>query len=315
MGLALGICACIVIYLITAYEFSFDKFHPDGNRIYRIVGELQKPNGYKEFLNSPISDVAGFQDEIPGFAAKAGFYNYGDPITITDGEHSVKKFDNRIDNTYTPATIITPADYFSVFYYQWLQGNKTVLNEPFTVVLSEKSARQYFGDIPLLQIIGKTVTYGDSLQVHVAGIVKDWAGNTDFGYTDFISISTATHSFLKNEIPTADWNSLSPHRSMAFVKLDRGTTAAQIDSRFASFIKKHIKAPEGASLTMRLQPLSNIHFTTDFHRGDDGDSFRKPYRPTLFAIMGVAMLFCFLRSSILSICLRHSLYNAQKKSA
>jgi hypothetical protein len=143
MGLALGICACIVIYLITAYEFSFDKFRPDGNRIYRIVGELQRPNGEKGFLNSPISDVAGFQHEIPGFAAKAGFYNYGDPVTITDGDQPAKKFNNRIDNTYTPATIITPADYFDVFSYQWLQGNKTVLNNPFTVVLSEKSARLY----------------------------------------------------------------------------------------------------------------------------------------------------------------------------
>ena len=39
LGLALGICACIVIYIITSYEFSFDRFHPDKERIYRITGE------------------------------------------------------------------------------------------------------------------------------------------------------------------------------------------------------------------------------------------------------------------------------------
>ncbi len=171
-----------------------------------------------------------------------------------------------------------------------MAGNPQVLNEPFKVVLSEKRAHTYFGDIPLNSIIGKTVIYDDSLRVSVAGIVKDWTENTDFGYTDFISISTATHSFLKNQIATDDWISLSPHRSMAFVKLTKGVRASQINNRFASFIKKNVKLNNpGASLNMQLQPLTDIHFTTDFHRGDDGDNFRKPYLPTLYALMGVAL--------------------------
>ena len=139
-------------------------------------------------------------------------------------------------------------------------------------------------------MIGKTVIYDDSLQVSVAGIVKDWTENTDFGYTDFISISTATHSFLKNQIPTEDWSSLSPHQSMAFVKLAKGITAEQVNNSFASFIKEHVKLHNaGSSLSMQLQPLTDIHFTTDFHRGDDGDDFRKAYLPTLYALMGVAL--------------------------
>ncbi len=48
-GLALGICACMVIYLITSYEFSLDRFHKDGDRIYRIVGELQR--SYLHFVH------------------------------------------------------------------------------------------------------------------------------------------------------------------------------------------------------------------------------------------------------------------------
>jgi putative ABC transport system permease protein len=73
LGLALGICACIVIYLITSYEFSFDKFHTDRERIYRIVGNMQRSTGESEFINTTFSDVAGFKDQIPGFEARAGF--------------------------------------------------------------------------------------------------------------------------------------------------------------------------------------------------------------------------------------------------
>ena len=289
LGLALGICACVVIYLITNYELSFDRFHPDSDRIYRIVGEVQRSGSEKQFLNSPFADVAGFQNQIPGFEAKTGVYSYGAGVSIQNGKETFKKFSGRIEGTYVTSSVITWPEYFDVFKYQWLEGSAQVLNEPFKVVLSDKRAHQYFGDILLSSMIGKTVIYDDSLRVSVAGIVKDWTGNTDFGYTDFISISTATNSFLKNQISTEEWSSLNPHRSMAFVKLSKGVADTQINSRFTSFIDKNVKPDPGSKLAMYLQPLTDIHFTNDFHRDDDGDNFRKPYLPELYALMGVAL--------------------------
>jgi putative ABC transport system permease protein len=290
LGLALGICSCVVIFLITSYDFSFDKFHPDRDRIYRIVGEMQNSSGQKNFLNSPINDVGGFQNQIPGFDAASGIYSLGADVTIPKANQPSKKFNSRIEGSYVASNVITWPQYFDIFNYKWLAGNAQVLNEPFKVVLTENRAHQYFGNISVSSMIGRSVIYDDSLQVSVAGVVKDWTGNTDFGYTDFISISTATHSFLKNHIPTEDWNSLSPHQSMAFVKLAPHVTPGQIDKRFAAFIKTHVKLPmDGSKLRMYLQPLSGIHFTSDFHRGDDGDNFRKAYLPALYALMGVAL--------------------------
>jgi putative ABC transport system permease protein len=288
-GLALGICACIVIFLVASYDFSFDKFHPDKERIYRVVGEAQNGANERQFLNCPISFVAGLQTQIPGFESSAGFHFYDGRIGIPDGTRPAKKFDNQIPGSWQSSTIITWPQYFEIFKYQWLAGKPEVLNEPNKMVLSEKRARQYFGPIPLDQIMGKTVVFDDSLKVTVGGIVKDWDQNTDFGFTDFISISTATHSFLKSWIPTEDWSSLQPHNAQAFVKLVPGTTAAQINQRFAVFVNK-IKFPDPAiHLTMRLQALNDIHFTTELHRTDDGDNFRKPYMPTLYILMSVAL--------------------------
>ena len=169
LGLALGICACIVVYLITSFELSFDKFHPDKERIYRIVGELQRSSGEKEFLNSLIPDVAGFQKQIPGFEAEAGFHLYGPSIKIPDGDKPAKKFDNSIEGSYSTSVIITWPQYFDVFKYDWLVGNAAVLNEPYKVVLSENKAHKYFGNIALDKMIGKTVIYDDSLLVTVSG--------------------------------------------------------------------------------------------------------------------------------------------------
>jgi putative ABC transport system permease protein len=46
--LAVGICACICIYVIVHFEFSYDSFHPGGKRIYRVMGSLTWPSGEKE---------------------------------------------------------------------------------------------------------------------------------------------------------------------------------------------------------------------------------------------------------------------------
>lgn len=288
LGLALGICGCVVLYLITDYEFSFDRHRPDGDRIYRIVGNRTSPDGEEGFLNSPYDDVAGFQTQIPGFESEAALYGYDGKISIPQQGQLARNFENHIPGSlYQRNTVFTWSSFFAVFNYQWLAGNARTLDAPNTLVLTESRARLYFGDLPPAEMIGKTILYDDTISVHVTGVVRDYQGNTDIGYTDFLSIPTAVRSGL---IPTADWTSLSPHRSMAFVKLVRGVSPNQINKEFSAFVKEHVKLRRaGTKLTYYLQPLANLHFTLDFHRGDDGDGWRKPYMPTLYAMMGVAV--------------------------
>src|SRR5205823_3695837 len=152
-------CACIVIFLITSFDFSFDQFHPDKDRIYRIVGDAQNVAGEKYFLNNIVPDVAGFQNQIPGFDATAAFHSYGGNITIPGDSSRLKKFENKIEGSYSSTAILTWPSYFSIFSYQWLEGNPQSLNEPFRVVLTESRAKKYFGNIPLHKMIGKTVIY------------------------------------------------------------------------------------------------------------------------------------------------------------
>jgi len=289
LGLAFGICTCITIYLITSYELNFDKFHPDRERIFRIVGEMQRASGEKEFLNCPVLHPAELEGSIPGFESSAGLHTFGEKITVPD-DKKTKVFENKIDLSYQSTAIITWPSYFDIFKYQWLIGNQQSLSEPFKVVLTESRARKYFGNIPLDQVIGKTIIYADSLPVHVSGIVKDWDQNTDLGYTDFISIGTAVHSFLKNQIPTDDWSSIRPHNGNVWVKLANEASVTKVNKQLEAFVHKYAKEmPPGTKYALYLQPLSEIHFTSEFHRGDDGDDFRKPYLPTLYVLMGVAL--------------------------
>jgi hypothetical protein len=111
LGLAIGICVCIVIYLIGRYELSFDNFHPDANRIYRIVGDVQDKDGNVIFLNSPFREVAGIEHLIGGFETKAAFHVFGSTISVPSANGPVMKiYGNRQEGSYALATILTGPD-------------------------------------------------------------------------------------------------------------------------------------------------------------------------------------------------------------
>ena len=201
LGLALGICSCIVIYLVAQFELSTDDFHPDAARIYRIIDERQENNGdvYRD-ANIPPGTAQTVREKMPGVETSAAYHFYQATITIPDSADPKKKFDNKLEGRSTPSTIIAEPQYFAIFKYDWLAGNATAVREPNTVVLSETKARKYFGATPLQELIGKEMVYNDSLRVRVAGIVKDWKGTTDFPFSEFISFSTIENGFLPKDI-------------------------------------------------------------------------------------------------------------------
>src|ERR1700709_1667988 len=93
LGLALGISACLIIYLITSFELSYDTFHPDKDRIYRIVTTMQDQQGTKSEDASGITALPlAARNELSGFEEATGFYNYFAKVTIPGAGNSAKKF-------------------------------------------------------------------------------------------------------------------------------------------------------------------------------------------------------------------------------
>ena len=148
-GLALGICSCIVIYLVAAYEFSFDAFHPDKNRIYRVMADVTEHAGGDKlhFGKLPLGVSKNGRAEITGLDAIAGVIPYNSRISIPDNNDAPKHFDSRSPESHFITTVIAQPQYFTIFKYQWLAGNpSTALDAPLKVVLTENKARQYFGN-------------------------------------------------------------------------------------------------------------------------------------------------------------------------
>ena len=236
MGLALGICGCLVIYLIASFEFSFDTFHPDEDRIYCV--DISAPNlrdggrGHMNAVPPPMPEA--IRNDLAGLEKAAAFQPYQTKVKIKDGDRVVRHFDE------TDAIIAQP-DYFDILPYTWLSGNKkTALTEPMSVVLTQSRAKTYFGNLPPARMIGKTIIYNDSLMVRVTGILQDWNKNSDFNFSDFISFSTIKSSFLKHQFGQSKWDIMTGMQEL--IKLPVSVRPAQIDAQFRSFVKKYIDA-------------------------------------------------------------------------
>ncbi|SFC10444.1 ABC transporter permease [Spirosoma endophyticum] len=283
-GLTLGVTACLVIYVITNYELSYDTFHPDSERIYRLVGEAQfGPTGEKHPVGFPPNAVPlALRQEVSGIETIAAFHSVESDVLIPNGSQKPKRFESRRRTGGNADIIVAEPQYFDILKYEWLAGNpKTALNDPFKVVLSEQKAHKYFGDLPLEQILGKEVIYVDSVRVSVAGIVKDWSQPTDFTFTDFISFATIRASQLKREINLDQWNDIWS-ASQALVKLPKGVTPDQLAVPFQQFSRNHIQ--KEVKFEPGLQPLSDLHFNDDYQ-----DNYsRKAHLPTLYGLMAVA---------------------------
>ncbi len=291
-GLALGVCACIVIFLVSNYELTFDNFHQDKERIYHIGQKFAQVSWISSRVPPPMP--AALRQEIGGFEAVAGFYPYDATMTIRsrDGKKS-QRFTSDIVGSDQSSVIITDPHFFDIFKYAWLAGNPgTSLNDPFKVVLSESKARTYFGSLSYNNIIGREIIYNDSLRVTVSGIVKDWNKNTDFPFADLISYSSInSSSFLKAIYRTDAWGDVPGNPPiLAMVKFSKTATTEQVNRQLEAFVKRHMPANPGGQSRFMLEPLSDIHFNADYSH----DDVRKAHKPTLYILMGIALFILLL---------------------
>jgi predicted permease len=303
LGLTLGVLACLVIYLFVSFEFSFDKGHPDGDRIYRLVRIFTNPNGEEgpgTGLTPPLA--TDLQRELPGFGTVASIYvddsrvivpnanrNQSPTAQATPREQAPRTFSELRPGELHHIAFVQPS-LMTIFPRKWLAGNpNTALNNPFSLVLTRTEAERYFGGNNPQEWMGRTVVYHDSLTVSVTGIIDEWAQNSDLQFTDLLSYSTIATSFLQKDMN--GWNMWETD-AQAYVKLDPNVTPAQAERKFPAFVDAH-KQQKDEKIRLALQPLADIHFNSEYN-----DNYgRRAHKPTLYALIGIA-LFILLIASI-----------------
>lgn len=254
VGLTIGISASVVIGLMIFYDTTFDTFHKDSDRIYRVVSDFSDPE--ESFSNSGVT--LALEDEIKddsNFETVGSFYI-----------ERPSKVENKALNSefkWPSFVIYTDENYFKIFDYNFLAGDKDhVLTRPNTVILTEQRATNYFPNTAPADIIGKTLVYNDSLQITVTGIVENFKQRTDFVFEEFISKPTLLQTRLRGQILEKNWNNTNSD-SQLFVKINANANLQTIQNTLDNLAKEHTDEDSkkyGEERKFALQPLADIHF-------------------------------------------------------
>ena len=291
LGLSLGICICIVIYLIAHFELATDRFHPGRQRIYRVVEVVKDHNApVEEAASAPVDLSLMAGNRLTGVETITSYALYAASIEIQGKDHKKVRFDNEVEGSHLPSTILAGPEYFRIFQYKWLAGNPaTALAAPNTVVLTRSKALKYFGNGSPQEWIGRNLTFNDSLTVRVTGIIRDWTAPTDLPFTEFISFSSRNGGFLREKLfPEGGHNGFSPFFSRAFVQLLPGSSPVRVNAQIHALAKLHPSEP-GIRYDLTLQPLSDIHFYAGI-----ADGIHKAHLPTLYTLMGIGIFILLL---------------------
>lgn len=264
ISLAIGFSASFVIAAIIYYDFSFDKFHPDGERIYRITTAFQSPEG--NYYNPGVAVPLGKslqENKLAEIETVA-------PVFTTYPLHVKNETTEKI-YTNPDYVVYTDAGYFETFGYQWLAGNAfDILSEPNEIVLTENRAKKYFPGIVNDDIIGSNLVYNDTIPVKVTGIVANFKERTDLVFEEFISIKTADKADMTGAVADANWNNTNS-ASQLFVKLTNTKNLKQVNDELKTLSISHADKDQMARGNKRvfyMQPLNKLHFDQDYYTFD-----------------------------------------------
>ncbi len=283
LGLAVGLAACLVILLLVRYEFSYDRHHPDAERIFRVTTEM-------DFGSLGWIKSGGVYAPLP--AVLRGEFTGLSQVTalqiITNAKVATPE---GLELGEQQDVAIVDSSYFQIFPRAWLAGSPISLAGPYRVVLSDRRARTYFGN---RDPVGETLVYFDSIPFTVVGVVADEERQTDLAFAEYLSYETLhTNKVLGQRYSPDDWNSVKD-RSVAFVKLEKHTAPQAVESQFAALTDKYIKT-DGRDTDHRfnLQLLQEMHFDADVTLPRQ----RTAHKPTLYGLLAIA-LFLILVAAI-----------------
>ena len=158
-GLSIGISAALVIFLIVHYEFNFDKFEKDQDRIYGVVRDAKFSGieGHNSGVQAPLSNA--IRSAVTGVELIVPLIQFREDETVNVS----------IQNKTTPTPVIfkkqagilfTNQQYLQLLNYKWIAGTqKKAMEKPFSVMITQSRAREYFTNTLPQNIIGKQINY------------------------------------------------------------------------------------------------------------------------------------------------------------
>ena len=291
-GLVLGFSVFLIFAAYIYDELSYDRFHENSDRTYRVYLERVYPNSIVNFAGIASGIGPTIKAEIPGIEKMVRVHSFSNSPNQVIG-YQDKRF-VEANNLY-----FADSNFFDVFDTEFITGDKAAaLKNPNSVVISDETAKKYFGnDNP----IGKTLTFRDTLNYTITGVVKKFPQNSHFRF-DFL-VSGFTSIYTNQEL--LRWGNEFLFRT--YIVLNSNTAPDDVESKLPALARKYMPAVGGYSVeafdewmktgnayNFRLEKLTDIHLYSTDKRFEFEPNGNVTYL-YLFTLVGFFVLFisCF----------------------
>jgi putative ABC transport system permease protein len=280
-GLTLGFLCFILLALYIHDELSFDLFHQDSNRMYRVLQHEKQENGTTRTV-APVACLIG-KEGVAQFPEVEDMCRLSALGRVTVGNDPANR-------DYEQLLYADP-NFFSFFDFKLLEGKPDeALKNPDAVVLSEKFAKKYFGDEPAFgKRLWVSLTRNDQLiEFTVTGIMKDLPKNSHLQIDMLFSEATFPTIFpWYNQFVSTDWTS---NFYLTYLKLKENADHSQVSSKFKTLVQSHYPPDKEFKSEFSLQPFNQIHLYSQDIQGTESNSQMKPFYLYMFAAVGLLLL-------------------------
>ena len=242
-GLALAMASALMIYLFVKDEVSYDQYHTNADRTYRVTRNFLSSDGVPNLHLASVAPPFGplLKNDFGEIEAMARTLQNNMVMAIEEnGERTKIATENEVYNT--------EPDLFKIFDIPVLSGNPaSALERPFTVMLSEKAAQKYFEST---DVVGKHLKAGRRMDLEVTGVFKNFPLQSHWHPEFMISFSTLNDSTVygrKNLETNYGNNSFS-----TYLLLEQGVDPKKLETQFPPFLDKHYGTYAKANFGARL---------------------------------------------------------------
>jgi len=267
LGLTMGITVCLMIFLYITNEFSVDSFHKQGKNIYRVMRGFDPAKPRTAYLSGPY--------------APALINDYPQDIKMAvrvRPQNNLVSFGEKAFNEQK--VYATDPGFFKLFSFPLIKGDAaTALINPNSVVLTETTAKKYFGSTE--GAMGKVIQVDKNLQLKVTGIAKDVPSNSHLDFDVVFPIANYTKD--------AGFNIWINNGLFVYILMNEHSTKTALESRFTQFMDKYMSKDMqrfGAKFDLKLTPLKDIYF-------EDASSFdnvKHGNKTVVFIFISIAVL-------------------------
>jgi putative ABC transport system permease protein len=239
-GLTLGVASCVLIILYVQAEFSYDQFHQNKDRIYRVAFEVKTRSGSLGLAAVPPAVGPAMVNAFPELEKVERLHLPG-TVLVSCGE---KQF-------YENKLLLADSSFFEVFTFPLLSGSAaTALRQPDDMVITAATAQKYFGaENP----IGQTLVLNNHLSFKVVAVAHNLPRNSHFAF-DFLVPFTALSSILERQPNEWGWAGAN-----TYFLVNPGFNPGGLEALLPAFLERELGATRASRWRLYLQPLTAIY--------------------------------------------------------